>query len=161
DLLGTSTNSPYTITWSNVLAGNYDLSAQVTDLSGVMATSAVVTVTVGVPPTVNISSPTNNASFSAPASIVVTASAGPAGSIRQVEFLSNGQSIGVAANSPYSINWNNVLAGNYSLTAQATDTNGLTSTSEPVAITVTGQTGGNPTLTIEQQGNQVVISWPS
>ena len=78
-----------------------------------------------------------------------------------MDFFSNGQPIGSANNSPFAISWNGVLAGNYSLTARATDVNGLIATSAPVAITVTGPSGGSPTLTIAPSGNQVVISWPS
>ncbi|MDQ3552718.1 MAG: Ig-like domain-containing protein, partial [Bacteroidota bacterium] len=38
--------------------------------------------------------------------------------------------------SPYTIKWNNVAAGSYSLTAKATDNSGLSTTSSAVAVTV-------------------------
>ncbi|HYV29394.1 MAG TPA: Ig-like domain-containing protein [Candidatus Eisenbacteria bacterium] len=159
--LGFVTNSPYTLSWNEVVAGQYTLTAQATDGSGLIATSAPVNITVSAGPTIAITNPPAGANFTAPANITVTASADPAASIRRVDFFSNNQKVGTATNSPYSITWNNVAAGTYSLTAQATDTNGLVATSAPVAITVSGQTGGGPTLTIVSSGNQMVISWPA
>jgi subtilisin family serine protease/regulation of enolase protein 1 (concanavalin A-like superfamily) len=46
-LIGTSTAAPYRVTWSNVAAGSYALTAKVTDSKGGSATSAAVAVTVG------------------------------------------------------------------------------------------------------------------
>jgi hypothetical protein len=46
NLLGTLTTSPYTLTWSNVAAGNYSLTARATDNRGATRTSQAVTVQV-------------------------------------------------------------------------------------------------------------------
>src|SRR5204862_1935832 len=49
-LIGTDTTSPYSITWSNVAAGSYSLTAVATDDDGATTTSAARTITVtGVP----------------------------------------------------------------------------------------------------------------
>lgn len=45
-LLGTATSAPYAYTWSNVPAGSYSLTAQATDNSGAVTTSAPATITV-------------------------------------------------------------------------------------------------------------------
>ncbi len=45
-LLGVSTNSPYSFTWSKAPSGSYALTAVVTDSMGLTATSAVVNITV-------------------------------------------------------------------------------------------------------------------
>lgn len=96
------------------------------------------------PPAVSISSPANNASFTAPAGITLQANATDAdGTISKVEYFYGSSSIGSATTSPYSVNWSNVAAGNYSLTAVATDNSGATTTSSPISLTVTGNTGGN------------------
>jgi regulation of enolase protein 1 (concanavalin A-like superfamily) len=44
--IGSASTSPYSVTWSNVSAGNYALTAKVTDSNGFTATSAPVNITV-------------------------------------------------------------------------------------------------------------------
>ena len=91
----------------------------------------------GNPPTVSITAPTANAVFTAPASITVTADAQDTdGTVTEVAFYANGNPIGTTTTSPYTIQWTNVPAGAYSLTAVATDNDGLQSTSAAVPITV-------------------------
>lgn len=90
------------------------------------------------PPTVSITSPANNSTFAAGSNITITANAGDAdGSVTKVDFYAGTTLIGTSANSPYSFTWNNVAAGNYALTAKATDNDGKTTTSTAVNITVT------------------------
>lgn len=94
------------------------------------------------PPTVNITNPDDGQSFTAPASISISATATNSdGSISRVEFFNGSTKLGEDLTSPYSFTWSNVAAGNYSLTARATDDSGGTS-SDVVAITVTGESGG-------------------
>src|SRR5205807_10253554 len=79
-------------------------------------------VTTNNPPTVSITSPANNASFNAPASITLSANASDTdGTISKVEFFNGSQSIGFATSSPYNVTWSNVAAGTYTITAKATD----------------------------------------
>jgi RHS repeat-associated protein len=93
-------------------------------------------------PTVSITSPAANATFTAPASITLTANAQDTdGTVTQVQYFANASPLGTASSSPYSFNWTNVAAGSYSLTARATDNAGASTTSSPVPITVgTAQT---------------------
>jgi chitinase len=94
-------------------------------------------------PTVSITSPAANASFTAPASITINATAADAdGSIAKVDFYAGSAIIGTATASPYSFTWSNVAAANYTLTAVATDNSGATTTSAAVAIVVSSNTGG-------------------
>jgi hypothetical protein len=51
-LLGNDTNSPYSLTASNLAANTYNFTARATDNSGLSATSAVVTVSVVTPGTI-------------------------------------------------------------------------------------------------------------
>lgn len=89
------------------------------------------------PPTVNITSPANGANFTAPANITVSANANDSdGTVTSVEFFQNSISIGVDTTSPFSVPWNNVPQGNYSLTAKATDNLGAFTVSNPVNVTV-------------------------
>ena len=126
------------MTWSNAAAGSYSLTAKATDSQGIATTSTAVPIIVDGPPVVSLTSPAPNASFTAPGTITLTASASSTtGTISQVAFYQGGTLIGVRTASPYSLTWSDVPAGNYSLTAQATDNSGVSATSAAVAITVT------------------------
>jgi len=124
---------------------------------------------VGLPPNdlplMSLTAPTSGATFAEPANITISANATDNdGTVTQVEFFAGATSLGTAtnaANNVFSLTWSNVLAGNYTLTAQATDNRGGTSTSSPVTITVTGTTGGGSTLTVVLAGNTIDISWPT
>jgi len=92
------------------------------------------------PPTVNLTSPLNNASYPAPATINLTASASDSdGSIAKVEFFQGTTLLGTDANGAdgYSYSWSSVPQGSYSLTAKATDNLGAVTTSASIAISVT------------------------
>jgi len=94
-------------------------------------------------PTVSLTSPATGASFTAPATVTLTATASDAdGTVTKVDFFNGGTLLGTATAAPYSFTWNNVAAGSYTLTAIATDNSGATATSAGVSITVTGTTGG-------------------
>lgn len=97
-----------------------------------------------IPPTVSITAPANNSTYTAPAGITFTANAADAdGTVSKVEFFSGGISLGSDASAPYSVTWSNVAAGSYSITAVATDNAGATTTSTAVAVTVNGNNPGN------------------
>ena len=88
-------------------------------------------------PTVSITSPVDAASFTTPTSITITANATDlTDSVTKVSFYYGTTLIGIDSSAPYSINWTNVAVGSYSLTAIATSSNGLSTTSIPVSIIV-------------------------
>jgi len=92
-------------------------------------------------PTVSLTAPASGASYTAPASVSITASAADAdGSITKVEFYNGSTLLGTSTASPYSYSWTSVAAGTYSLTAKATDNGGAATTSSAVSITVSGST---------------------
>ena len=142
-LIGTDTTSPYSMSWSNAAAGVYTLKAVATDAAGASATSATRTVTVSSsapanqPPSVSLTAPASGAIFTAPASIVLTATASDAdGTIARVDFYQGSVLLGSDSSSPYSVSWNNVIAGSYSLTAVARDSGGASTVSSTRDITV-------------------------
>lgn len=105
------------------------------------------------PPTVSITAPANNATYTAPAGITFTASASDAdGTIAKVEFFNGTTPIGSVTTAPYTVTWSNVSDGSYSVTAVATDNAGATTTSSAVALTVNGNTGGGNT-------NKVIVGY--
>ena len=97
-------------------------------------------------PQVSITSPASGSSFNSGTVVNVSATATDEdGTISQVEFFANGSAIGTDNTSPYSVNWT-IGTGSYSLTAQATDNAGATTTS--TAISVTGQTGTASSMSV-------------
>lgn len=108
-------------------------------------------------PSVSITSPAAGATYTAPGTVPLTATASAfnGATISSVAYYSGTTLIGSATAAPYSVSWTGVAAGSYSITAVATDSQGSTTTSAPVGITVTASTSpaivANPTtLTIAQ-----------
>jgi hypothetical protein len=101
-------------------------------------------------PTVSITAPVNNASFVAPATITIAATAADTdGTISNVQFFNGATLIGTDATSPYSMAWTNVAAGTYSITAKATDNAGAVTTSSVVLVTVTTAPGATSVVQAE------------
>jgi uncharacterized repeat protein (TIGR02059 family) len=97
----------------------------------------VVNNCINVAPTVVITSPINNSSFTALANITVTANAlDTDGSISLVEFYNGNVKLGSISTAPYSFTWNNVAAGTYSLTVIATDNLNAKTISSAISISV-------------------------
>ena len=121
-LLGEDSAAPYVFAWSSVLAGNYHLSAQAVYDSGstVASTAANVTVTNLPPPTIALTSPTNNAAFTAPATINLTANVAANGhAITKVQFYNDTTLLGEDSAAPYAFTWGGITAGTYNLSALA------------------------------------------
>jgi len=113
------------------------------------------------PPSVSVTAPAGGASFSAPATVDLTATASAAqGTIASVAFYANGSLLHTDTAAPFAYQWTGVAAGAYALTAAATDTFGATAVSASVGITV-----GNPppsTVTgISISPNPVVAGQPA
>jgi hypothetical protein len=88
-------------------------------------------------PTVALTSPAAGATYNAPGTIPLTATAADSdGTIAKVEYYSNTTLVATSTASPFSASWANVPAGSYSITAKAYDNLGLATTSAPVGVTV-------------------------
>ena len=97
-------------------------------------------------PIINITSPADEATFSATDSTSILATAfDPDGTIASVEFyvdgvfLGNGVSMG---SSQYSVAWPNIYSGAHTITAKAFDNEGARITSDPVNVTAFDGSGG-------------------
>lgn len=104
-----------------------------------------------VAPSITITAPANNATFTAPATVTITAQAGADSSaIDFVDFTANGQGIGRAVapvqgtTNTYSITYTFTVAGTYRLIAIATDTGGVQASSAPVTITIQPNPNNQP-----------------
>ena len=194
NFLGTVTNYPivvpadlevgrppdrlFCLTWTNVPAGAYALTAVATDNGGAMSTSAPVNIQVitlvppptNIPPVVAIASPRDGAVFTVPADVLIYAFArDPDGFVRTVQFFEDGSSLGTVTNYPllaeplgaptangsviYPVNpfhwlWTNAPLGTHVLTAVATDNGGASLASAPVNITVVNPSNAPPVVTI-------------
>ncbi len=138
--IGEDSSSPYSITWSGVITGNYSLTARATDNSSSATTSTAVSISVtnadNVSPSVALTTPANNTTIAAGSSVNLTASASDTdGNVAKIEFFQGATKLGEDLTAPYTFTWSNVIAGNYALTAVATDNDGGTSTSSAVSLT--------------------------
>ncbi len=89
------------------------------------------------PPTITITSPTNNSAFTNPPSITISADVNdPDVNIRSVSFYANDDFLGRATNSPYTINWSNPPTGQFSVFARAVDQFDRSALAAPIHITV-------------------------
>jgi len=138
--LGETLTSPYSFSWTNVPAGSYSLTAKATDNLNTKTSSAAISITVSNPnviPTISMTSPASNTSFTTGSTITISANATDSdGTIAKVEFFQGTTKLGEVLSSPFNFTWASVPAGNYSLTAKATDNAGATSVTTAVPIVV-------------------------
>jgi hypothetical protein len=104
---------------------------------------------------VTLNSPLNNATYTAPANVFLSASAtaSSGNSVTKVEFYEGSTKLGEDPSSPYSYTWNSAPAGSYTLTARSSDSGGNMATSAPVAITINP---ASPAITTQPQSQTVV-----
>jgi len=134
-------NADYTFaTWSGDASGTNPTVTLTMDSNKSITANFTYVPPANSSPTVSITSPQDGATFTAPASITITATATDSdGSIAAVRFYSGTTQLGVDSTSPYSFTWTGVGAGSYFLTAQAEDNQGAVGTSAVVGITVNAQ----------------------
>jgi uncharacterized protein (TIGR03790 family) len=108
--------------------------------------SNTLTIAPNVAPRVSLKSPLDGETFTAPASIAVSADTFDYdGQVSRVDFYAGATLIGTDSTSPFSVNWTNVAAGDYTLRANATDNAGMTSGSTPINIRVNPEPTPTPT----------------
>lgn len=106
-----------------------------------------------VPPTVRIVAPEQHATFTEPVTINIQAEAADSdGTIAKVDFYNGETWLGSDSTAPYSYTWDDVAAGAYTITAKATDNQGLTASA---SVTITVNPAGNipPTVSITSPTN--------
>ena len=118
------------------------------------------------PPSITLDAPASGASFSAPATVHLAATATDAnGHVWVVQFYSNGTKIGEdqTAGDGFAFDWTGVGAGTYALTAKATDNDDASTTTPPTTITVTAAPPANkpPTVTLTQPKSGAKFTAPA
>jgi Big-like domain-containing protein len=157
--LGEDTTSPYSFSWANPSIGGHTITARATDNQGAQTTSTARTVTVANgSPSVSLTAPANGASYLAPATISITATASDFEGIANVEFFNGSSSLGVDTTAPYGVDWTGVGAGSYTITARATDTLGAQTTSAPRTVTVSASNAA-PTVAITSPASGASFRW--
>ncbi|WP_445749365.1 glycosyl hydrolase [Polaribacter sp.] len=140
----------------NLVKGIYKCKVRVSDGTYESFSEVLVIVqeTSNAVPTVNITSPSNNSSFSQGTAITIAASANDLdGTIAKVEFFDGATKLGEDTSSPFSFVWNNASVGNHSLKAIATDNEGATAESQIISITVQEVKKCEETSNVAQQGS--------
>ena len=140
-LIGETTAAPHAITWLEVPEGDYSLRVRATDNTGAADWSPFISVRVrpNREPRVRLIEPVQDAQFTAPESIELSAVARDRDhNLARVEFYADGSLIGIATTEPYRLSWTPVPAGDHVLIAKAIDTLGATDESRPIRIHVTG-----------------------
>ena len=116
----------------------------------------MVTNTQNVPPSVSLTTPADNSTFTEGKAVTVSANASDFdGTIQHVDFYQNNALISAVTTPPYTIQWT-PLAGSYALTAKATDDGGAVSTSQAANITISPLMSCTTTSTVAAQGSFTV-----
>jgi plastocyanin len=126
------TPATYSFTFTNT--GSYPYFCEIHNFTGSVTVVAAI-----VPPSVAITAPTNGATFAAPWTGTIRATVSATGAtVSKVDFFVGATRLGTVTNPPAnpSFTVTNLAAGNYTVTALATDSAGATNTSAGVAITV-------------------------
>jgi uncharacterized repeat protein (TIGR02059 family) len=142
--IGSASSVPYSIIWSNVIAGSYSLTAVVTDNQNAKTVSSAISISVAEKktspnrhPYIRISNPHKGNSYSNLTTVTIDAIASdPDGTISKVEFYNGSERLVEVTTAPYTFIWKDVVPGNYTITAIATDNLNDTTKSSPVEFIV-------------------------
>lgn len=165
DPIGTDLTSPYSVTWTPSIAKVFSIRAQAVDDKGNITLSSANSVTaVGSQPTISITSPAANATLATSASVnlVASAVASSGATITSVNFFSGASLLGagtLTSGSSYSFAWTTPsTAGSASLTAQVTDSAGITVTSAAVAVTIAATVNTVPTISFSTPAANATVT---
>ncbi|HWN95601.1 MAG TPA: Ig-like domain-containing protein, partial [Methylomirabilota bacterium] len=114
----------------------------------------------GAPPTVAITSPTNNAPFFAPANIFVTSTASDIdGTVTNVDFFVDGVKLAQRTTVPYNFIWSSPAVGAHVVRVEATDDGGGTGAAQ-IDVVVYNSVG-TPVAQITSPANDAVFDGPT
>ena len=100
-------------------------------------------------PTVSLTAPAASATYTAPATIAIAASASDTdGTVSRVDFYQGATLLGSDTTSPYGWTWTNVAAGSYQVTAVARDNGGAARTSAAASVTVNSTANQPPSVAL-------------
>ena len=130
---------------SHVIRLAFDANGTLGFFGNVNALRWSVASTTNQPPTVQLSSPPDSATYNRPATIPIAASVADSdGTVAQVQFYVGSTLLGVRTAAPFSLTWTFVPAGDYTLTARAIDDGGASAWSAPILVHVVTPTAPSP-----------------
>jgi hypothetical protein len=158
--IGEDTTAPYSLNWV-AMEGTHTVTAKATDDKGKESIPAVVLVNVNAAGAhINITSPANNAAFTAPAAITINVDAtDDSTTITKVEFFNGTAKLGEDLTTPYTFAWTNVAAGNYTIQAKAT--NALNKTSLSAAVRLIVNAAPVTSFDITDNGGIITAQYPN
>ena len=111
-------------------------------------------------PAVTLTQPANGATFTAPATVGLAATASDSdGTVAKVEFFNGATKLGEDTTAPYTFTWTNVAAGSYTVTARASDNLGASTTSAAAMITVNSAANTPPTVKLDSPLDGASFPW--
>ena len=135
--LGRVTEAPYDFTWEGVEAGEYQITAAVTDRHRQTVETEQVTIQVLQGASVALVQPAGNIAVKPGETTRLTAEvAAGSSAVTKVEFFKNDQLIGTDSDAPYELDWTEADPGVYQITAKVTDAKGGTAMAEAVEAAV-------------------------
>jgi hypothetical protein len=158
--IGEDTDAPYSLNWEAV-EGTHTITAKATDDKGKESLPAAVLVNVNPAGAhINITSPANDSTFTAPATITINVDAtDDSTTISKVEFFNGTAKLGEDLTAPYNFTWANVAAGTY--TVQAKATNGLNKTSLSLPVRIIVHAAPITSFDITDNGGVITAQFPN
>jgi len=143
-------NGPVTFSHQFTSAGTFPYECTIHAACCGMVGSVTVAAA-NVPPTVTISSPASGTAYRAPATVAIQATTSDSdATVTSVQFLLGTTVLSTATSSPFAATASNLAAGNYTLSAVATDSVGAKNTNSvniivdaPPAVTITSPANGS------------------
>ena len=137
-----ASKATYSFTFTNFAAGTYTYLCVQHCVNFGMKGTIIITNPPGAPLTVSITNPAPGTVFLAPANVTVQASA--SGNATNVQFLIGATVLANAPTAPYAANTNGLPAGNYLLSAIASDASGAKATNSVNISVLTSAILSNP-----------------
>jgi uncharacterized protein YjbI with pentapeptide repeats len=112
------------------------------------------------PPTVSLTSPTNNSTVTKGSTVTISANAADSdGSVIRVEFYAGSTLLNTDVVAPYSFDWIPTATGTFVLTARAYDNDSAGTTSQAVTVNVIpSPNNAAPTVTITSPSNNATVN---
>jgi hypothetical protein len=139
--IGEDLTAPYSFAWEKPNVGTYQVYAKAVEQGGKSVKSNYfgLKITDG-KPEIFLNSPSSDYNYTMLDTIVFSAEARDYnGTVKKVEYFSNGNSIGELTSTPYRLAWNSPIAGQYNVYVSVTDNEGNTVSTPTVSVKISDE----------------------